>query len=210
MNQRIVLLFTLLAVSYVAVRWIDSGKDASAAPAIDVTTIPAEIDGWIGENVEIRDDTIQVLKAQSFISRIYREPSGRAISIHVANWTNPNTISAAPHHPEVCFAGAGWSLLDRRTTEFSTARGKVPIELILFQKGQQRLVTGHWFRVGDVTYVDFNGFQKQRIKFWGKKSWPDTTKFLIQLSSPSLNAAEESIMSFASKVADASQLVASG
>ena len=206
MNQRIVLLFTLLAVSYVAVQWIGSGQDASVAPAIDVADIPVEIGDWVGEDVEIRDDTIQVLNAQSFISRIYRDPTGHAISMHVANWTNPNTISAAPHHPEICFAGAGWSLLDRRTTEFPTARGNVPIELILFQKGQQRVVSGHWFRVGEVTHVDFQGFQNQRSKFWGKKSWPDTTKFLFQLSSPSLKAAEESIKSFASKVADASQL----
>lgn len=206
MNKRIVLLFSSLAVSYFMVCWMESGKDTSAAPDADLSTIPSAIDGWVGEEVKINDETVRVLDAQSFFSRIYREPGGREITLHVANWRNPDTIVAAPHHPEICYAGAGWSLIERRVDEFPTAKGKVPIELILFQKGQQRVVTGHWFRTGDVTYYDFNGFQNQRRRFWGSKFWPNTTKFLIQFGSPSLNAAEETIKSFATKVADASQL----
>ena len=200
MNKRIVLLFACLAVSYVSVVLIGSGKDASAVTDVDLTSIPTEIDGWVGSEVEISDDTVKVLNTHSFINRIYREPTGTAISLHIANWTNPVTITSAPHHPETCYAGAGWSVIARRTTGFSTVKGKVPIELILFRKGQQYVVTGHWFRTGDVTYIDSKGFQSQRRRFWGSKSWPNTTKFLIQVGAPSLDAAEASIVKFATKI----------
>ncbi len=201
MSKRIALLFACLATSYILVGWMSSGKDAVAVD-VDLSSISEDIDGWVGTDLGIDDETTRVLLAQSFINRIYRDPAGHAISLHVANWTNPNTIVAAPHPPDVCYPGAGWSLLDRRTTQFSTAKGKLPIELILFRKGQQHVVTGHWFRTGIVTYVDTKGFQSQRRQFWGTRSWPNTTKFLIQVSAPSLDVAEESIKSFATIVAD--------
>lgn len=208
MNKKIVLLFAFLALSYVAVSLLDFGKKDLGIAHVDLTGISNELDGWVGEDVEIRDETLKVLNAQSFINRSYRDPSGSTVMLHVANWENQNTIFAAPHPPNVCFPSAGWTLLARKTSEFPSAKGIVPIELMLFRKNQQYVVTGHWFRTGHVTYVDNSGFQAQRRRFWGTKAWPDTTKFMLQVASSSLEAAEEPIKSFASMVEDRLEPVA--
>ncbi len=202
MNKRIALLFGLLAISYVLVSWIGSGSDAGAEAKVELSVIPMELDGWRGENVEIRDDTVQVLKANSFINRVYHDSSGREISMHIANWANAETISAAPHHPEICYPAAGWEIRERRTIPVSVMAGEFPIELISFQKGQQRVVSAHWFKVSDVYFVSYDGFQRQRHRFWGKKAWPNTTKFLLQTVAPSVDAAEDRLKNFAKLVAD--------
>jgi len=202
MNKRIALLFGLLAVSYVLISWIGSGSNVAAGPKVDLSVLPLALDGWVGEEVEIRDDTVQILKADGFINRVYHDSSGREISIHVANWLNAETISAAPHHPEICYPAAGWEIRERRTTQLTTAAGDIPIELISFQKGQQRVVSGHWFQVADIRFVSSDGFQRQRHRFWGKKAWPSTTKFLLQTVAPSVDAAEERLKGFATLIAN--------
>ncbi len=202
MNNRIALLFGLFAFSYVAITWINSRSDEVIDRKMDLSAIPMTLSGWVGVEEEVPDETVRVLNADQSSNRIYRDASGREVYLHLANWLNKETISAAPHHPEVCYPGAGWELKERRTTQFSTAAGVKPIELILFQKGQNRVVTGHWFQVGDVYFVSGNGFLKQRSRFWGRKSWPSTTKVLLQTLAPTLDAAEERLKDIATLIVD--------
>ena len=202
MNKRIVLVFGLFAISYSLVSWFSAKPETALESRIDLSVTPLELDGWRGEDVEIRDDTIQVLKSDSFINRTYRDGLGREMSIHIANWLNPDTISAAPHHPEICYPAAGWEIRERRTVQLATKAGEIPMELILFQRGQQRVVTGHWFQVGDLAFVSSDGFQKERHRFWGKRAWPSTTKFLLQTVASSTNAAEDRLKEFAKLVAE--------
>ncbi len=175
MNSRIVLLFGLLAVSYVVITWVGSGANFAIAPKVDLSALPKTIDGWVGEDVEIPDDTVQVMQANQYVNRVYRDTKGQEISMHVANWLNEVTISAAPHHPEICYPAAGWTIQERRTSQITTDAGVLPIELISFQKGQKRVVTCHWFQVADVYFFSTDGFQRQRHRFWGMKAWPSTT-----------------------------------
>lgn len=202
MNNRIALLFGLLAFSYAAITWINSRSDEVIDRKIDLSAIPMTLSGWIGVEEEVPDETARVLNAEQSSNRIYRDASGREVYIHLANWVNKETISAAPHHPEVCYTAAGWELKERRTTQFSTAAGVKPIELILFQKGQKRVATGHWFQVGDVSFVSVGGFRQQRARFWGRKTWPSTTKILLQTLAPTLDAAEERLVDFAKLIAN--------
>lgn len=202
MNSRIALLFGLLSVSYLLITWIGSGSDLALGPNVDLSRIPNTIDGWVGREVEIPDDTVQVMQASQHVNRLYRGETGQDISMHVANWSNKETISAAPHHPEVCYPAAGWTIQERRTSQITTDAGDIPIELISYQKGQQRVVTCHWFQVADIYFVSLDGFQRQRHRFWGTKAWPSTTKILLQTVAPTVDAAEERLKGFARRVAD--------
>jgi EpsI family protein len=202
MNIRIALLFGLLAFSYAMISWIGSGADAVVSPKVDLGVISTTLNEWEGEDIEIPDDTVQVMKADQYLNRSYRDGNGRVIFMHLANWSNKETISPAPHHPEICYPAAGWTIADRRTTQITTAAGDIPIELILFQKGQSRVVTGHWFQVADICFVSNDGFQRQRHRFWGKKAWPSTTKVLISITANSVGAAENRLKDFATLIAN--------
>jgi EpsI family protein len=202
MNIRIALLFGLLAFSYAMITWIGSGADAVVSHKVDLSVISTTLNEWEGEDIDIPDDTVQVMKADQYINRTYRDASGRTMFMHVANWSNKETISPAPHHPEICYPSAGWKIEDRRTTQITTAAGDIPIELILFQKDQTRVVTGHWFQVADVCFVSSDGFQRHRHRFWGKNAWPSTTKILLSIAANSVGAAENRLKDFATLIAN--------
>ncbi len=63
-----------------------------------------------------------------------------------------------------------------------------------------RIVTGHWFQVGELQFVSDAGFRSQRQRLWGAKSWPATHKFLLQIISPTLQAAENPLSDIAAMV----------
>ena len=202
MNSRIVALFGLLAISYLLITWIGSGANLATDPKIDLAALPQTIDGWVGEDVEIPDDTVQVLQANQFVNRVYRDAGGQEISMHVANWLNKETFSEVPHHPEVCYPAAGWTIQERRTTQVTTDAGEIPMELISFRKGQKLVVSCHWFQVADIYFFSTDGFKRQRHRFWGKKAWPSTTKILLQTLAPTVDAAQERLEGFATLIAN--------
>ena len=195
---RIVILAVALVASYAAVGWMRSGYNAvNEQPPVPLTDIPMQLGIWSGEDVELTDDTVQVLNADTMINRVYSDPAGSHISLHSAAWVNVDYASCAPHHPEVCYPAAGWELVERRPSKISTAAGDVPVELIRFRKGEREVISCHWFQMGDVSYTDFDGFQSQRSKFWGAKSWPSTIKFLLTTPQYSIDRAEPALLEFA-------------
>lgn len=201
MNKRGIILLVSLLISYLSVGWLRSGAGAATtAPPVDLSVIPAEIGSWVSSDLAVDEDTAVVLGADSFINRVYSNPLGRQVVFHVATWKNRDTINPAPHHPQVCYTGAGWAPRDRRTVQVPGPDGSVPMELILFEKGGARVVTGHWFQVGDAAFVASDGFRKHRRQFWGLKYWPNSTKFLLHTSAPTLDAAEPALVEFASLV----------
>jgi EpsI family protein len=201
MKKRGLILLMTLLMSFLSVAWLRSGDDGTVvAPVVDLTVIPAEIDDWQGVDIDLDDKTVVVMGATAYINRIYRDSSNRQIVFHAATWKNAESIAPAPHHPEVCYPGVGWTLLERRSVEVPGPSGPVPMELILFGKGDDRLVTGHWFSVGNATFVDADGFRKQRSLFWGLKYWPNSTKYLLQVAVPNLDTAEGTLVEFAALV----------
>jgi len=199
MKKRGLILLTFLLVSYLSVGWLRSGAGASGtAPPVDLSVVPSEIGNWVGDDLEIDDETVVVMGADSFLNRVYSTPAGQQVAFHVATWKNTDTVNPAPHHPQTCYAGGGWTLLDRRTVQVPGPDGTVPMELILFEKEGARVVTGHWFRVGAASFVSADGFREYRRQFWGLRYWPNSTKVLLQTRALTLDAAEPTLVEFAS------------
>jgi EpsI family protein len=202
-TKRIVILAASLVVSYAAVSWVRSANDRPPSPPdVELANIPLQLGEWSGEEVEIQDDTVQVLKAHSFINRSYRDPVGQLMGVHLAIWAD-GSGSLAPHHPEICYPAAGWELMARRTTEFSTAYGNYPIELLQFKRDGQQVVVGVWFQAGASHYVNSGSLQAQLFLLWGQKDQPAVIKVMLQSQQPTLDAAEPEIAGFAAMIVDA-------
>jgi EpsI family protein len=155
---------------------------------------------WSGEDIEMMDETVQVMKAHDFINRLYFDDKGRRISLHVAIWVNDGQISPAPHHPTICYPAAGWSIVNRSDTEFLLEGDNRSMELIKFQKDGTGVVTGHWYELGKTTFTTSEGFFKQRMSLMGSRRWPYSVKFLLQTDAATVEQAEPVLRDFAELV----------
>lgn len=156
-------------------------------PEVDLNEIPLQVGVWKGEEVSIRDSTVRVIDAHSYINRRYRDQIGREISFHAAAFTDYEYRGTAPHHPDVCYPAAGWKVGKRKSLELDVDGVKYPVTFTLFRRRSNRLVTMHWYVAGGRCFTNrgANGL----TGLWGEKECPCTEKYLAQAVMPSLEMA---------------------
>lgn len=191
-------LIVMFLVSWLAVAWFKQGISAEGdIPTFDLAEIPLVLNEWSGEDVEIKDESVQVLNAHNHINRSYFRSDGRRVSLHIAIWINDGQISPAPHHPTVCYPAAGWSIINRSDTTMPLDGVEFPLELINFQKDGKGVVTGHWYELGNASFTNSEGFFQQRFKLMGSRNWPYSVKFLLQTDAGSIDQAAPILIEFA-------------
>ena len=200
-NIRLIVLIASFLGSFVAVSWVRSGYEFEVeAPSVPLSAIPLKAGVWTGRDVVIQEDTVRVLGAHSHINRVYRDPIGRSVAFHAAVWTDPEFGAKAPHHPEICYPSAGWEIMERRESSWTLASVKVPVELMLFQRGKESAVTAHWYQTGDVRFTNSGEIQSQLFRLWGKKKWACTEKILLHTTLASFDKAEPVLKQLAAEL----------
>ena len=110
-----------------------------------LAAVPRTISGWSGSDVPIGQETLSVLGAGDFLSRIYtqdNQPQG--VSLFVAYFPSQRT-GVTIHSPKNCLPGAGWTFESSRYIDLNDAIGKP-------------------HRMGE--YVIANGENRQFVIYW--------------------------------------------
>lgn len=199
--RRLIVLVAVMLISILTLRWVRSGFETTVSPLQwDLSGIQAASEHWTGKDVPITDDTVRVLGADSHINRLYRDSVGRVVAFHVAVWSDPEYCAGTPHHPEECYRAAGWEIMQRRNATWNLEIGEVPVELIAFQKGQEHLITAHWYQMGSYRFTNSSGIYSQAFRLWGKSNWACTEKYLLQTKAQSIDSAEPILHRLASSL----------
>jgi EpsI family protein len=107
--------------------------------------LPVAIDGWTSTDLEIDQETRDVLGDGDFLERAYTRQGQRApIDLFVAYFPSQRTGSTI-HSPKHCLPGAGWTFDSSQYVDLVDAAGKT-------------------HRVGE--YVISNGLLKQFVIYW--------------------------------------------
>ncbi len=97
--------------------------------------LPLQIGDWMGREVPLDEAIVRATDTDAHISRIYsRHNTSENISLYIANGVRARDLM--PHRPEVCYTGAGWTLIDRRSMELPLNDGKkLPCSTFQFSRG---------------------------------------------------------------------------
>jgi len=117
-------------------------------PALD--KFPAQIGNWTGQEVAIDEDVVRATDTDAHLSRRYSRRNGlEFVSFYLACGVRARDLM--PHRPEVCYTGAGWTLVDKDSTELPLADGmKLPCNVMQFSQGalnKQRLMVLDYYIV---------------------------------------------------------------
>ena len=78
--------------------------------------LPLELGDWIGRDAPVEEAIIEAADVDDFVNRHYvRGRDLQTVGLWVAYGVRARDLM--PHRPEVCYPGAGWTLLDRQLTE---------------------------------------------------------------------------------------------
>jgi EpsI family protein len=120
--------------------------DADLIPASEpLTQVPRVVDGWSGTDLPIDQETLDVLGAGDFLSRIYSQAGqSHKIGLFIGYFPTQRT-GVTIHSPKNCLPGAGWVFESSKYVNLTDAAGK-----------------GH--RVGE--YIIANGENRQFVIYW--------------------------------------------
>ena len=100
------------------------------------------------EDVELDKASLEVLKADDILSRIYvNNDTGRAATLFVAYFGTQQT-GKTPHSPKNCLPGAGWSASQSGTIEISISGERSPIKVnrYIVARGENQSVVLYWYQ----------------------------------------------------------------
>jgi EpsI family protein len=103
------------------------------------------------ENVEIDKETLDVLKADDWLSRIYQNRStGKWATLFVAYFETQRT-GKAPHSPKNCLPGSGWAPSQSGTIDIQVAGEPAPIHVnrYIVAHGDNQDVVLYWYQSRD-------------------------------------------------------------
>ena len=191
----------LLLLSFVVVLLISRGYQHSIRPLQQpLEQLPVQLGDWYGVDQPTLDPrTVGVLGADEVLGRQYtNQIKNESLALHIAAWTKPMEIpDPAPHHPEACYTGAGFEVVDRKIDTFETTNGKLRVELIRYRQADLLIATAHWFQIGDQIMLNKSEGRKAHQSLWGKPEWPSTIKVLVHLDNvQSLEALHAELQEF--------------
>ena len=110
-----------------------------------LSQFPRTIAGWTGSDVQIDQETLDVLGAGDFLSRVYSQ-QGQALPIGLFIGYFPTQRTGVTiHSPKHCLPGAGWVFESSQYVDLNDANGKA-------------------HRVGE--YIIGNGESRQFVIYW--------------------------------------------
>jgi len=127
---------------------------------------PLQIGGWVGQDVPMDEAIARATDTDARINRRYARHGGlEAVSFYVASGVKARDLM--PHRPEVCYTGAGWTLVDRHSVELPLSDGTaLPCNVLQFSRGilsTQRVTVLNYYIVDGQYCRDVS---RLRFKAW--------------------------------------------
>jgi EpsI family protein len=117
-------------------------------------SIPLRHAGWTGVEQPMPEKTVEMLKVDDYVSRLYTDERGEELRLYVAYHGNKERgMQTYYHNATVCFPSQGWTYEKERTrTSTETIHDlakEVPVCRYLFSKGGDRLSVMTFFKIND-------------------------------------------------------------
>lgn len=100
------------------------------------------------QDVQLDQETLDVLKADDILSRVYRQKStGRAADFFVAYFQTQRN-GKAPHSPKNCLPGSGWTASESGAIDVPIAGEAQPIHInrYIVARGENQSVVLYWYQ----------------------------------------------------------------
>jgi EpsI family protein len=109
--------------------------------------MPRIIAGWSGNDMQIDQESLDVLGAGDFLSRIYgRDADTHTIELFVGYFPTQRT-GVSIHSPKNCLPGAGWAFESSRYLDLNDANGKTHrVGEYIVTDGENRQFVIYWYQ----------------------------------------------------------------
>ena len=179
MTVRLLIAALCVAATQVAVWQVKyrTGLQAAQGATFDVTALPLQLGQWSGTSTEFDPRDFQEVGGFSVANHSYTNELGRHASVHLANFSTADLL--IPHPPDLCYTGAGWTILN---DDWQTDSHDRRYRLMLVERDGVRLCAAYWYQVGPDVAASREDLRKIMLKLRASgERWPPLIKVLIQV-----------------------------
>jgi EpsI family protein len=100
------------------------------------------------QNLELDKDTLDVLKADDILSRVYQYGSNGAVATLFVAYFETQRTGKAPHSPKNCLPGSGWVPSESGTIRIpvSGPEGQIAVNHYVVSRGDNQSVVLYWYQ----------------------------------------------------------------
>ena len=120
-------------------------------PREPLDSLPHQLGPWMGTDITIPQEILDILGAGDFLLRVYREPapSQSYVDLFVAYFPSQRSGDSI-HSPKNCLPGAGWSPVESsRVTLSLPGLPSFPANRYVIAKGEDRMLVLYWYLAHD-------------------------------------------------------------
>jgi EpsI family protein len=113
-------------------------------------TVPSEIAGYIGRDIELSEAELTLAGATNHLMRVYTAPGGVVdggdwFTVYVGYYAQQRQGKTI-HSPKNCLPGSGWEPLASRAASISVGDRKVTVNRYILQRGDERGLVLYWYQ----------------------------------------------------------------
>ena len=124
----------------------------TAPPVVPLSTLANHLGSWqLYKDVQIDQETLDVLKADDTLNRVYVDPAKSASAFLFVAFFKTQRSGQAPHSPKNCLPGNGYEPLESGPLEVAIPGRAEPIVInrYLTARGDEKSVTLYWYQSHD-------------------------------------------------------------
>ena len=116
-------------------------------PSEPLSQIPRTISGWSGTDVPIDPDTLKVLGAGTFLSRVYApDEASQPIDLFIAYFPTQRA-GVTIHSPKNCLPGSGWAFESSEYVDLKDTNGNAhKVGEYIIANAQNRQFVIYWYQ----------------------------------------------------------------
>jgi EpsI family protein len=152
LNNKYARIVTVILVLQGIVFYAIALRAENTAPASPLSAFPTDIAGWqMYKDVPIEQDTLDVLKADDTLDRIYVSPARDANVYLFVAFFKTQRYGQAPHSPKNCLPGNGFEPIESGPIWVAVPGRPEPIRInrYLTARGDEKSVTLYWYQSHD-------------------------------------------------------------
>jgi EpsI family protein len=118
-------------------------------PTLALAGFPTDFGGWqMYKDVQIEQETLEILKADDTLNRIYVNPSNNANAYFFIAFFKTQRYGQSPHSPKNCLPGNGYEPIESGpiTVDIPGRSEPVRINRYLTARGEEKSVTLYWYQ----------------------------------------------------------------
>ena len=192
MVTRIAVCIVLIAVSGFYARELSASRVQSAGmPPLEA--VQKNVGTWTSREIPMSQETLDVLKADHWMFRDYRNAEGSRVVVFVAYFANQE-VGSQIHSPRNCLPGSGWTVQSIDPVSLAVSDPPQDCNLMQIERKGDRQEVFYWFKTRSGTVTGEYALKWDLVKNSLKRR-PTDAAFIRFMSTEKDSQAMKSLMS---------------